>query len=86
MFTIPLGRSATLAMISDTSALVSAVCAGNFATTALPAARAGARDRMNSTTGAFHGTITATTPAGSASVLKKVPGWTSAEMPVLVSA
>src|ERR1700739_5105405 len=86
MFMTPLGSAFALAMISDTSALVRAVWAGNFATTVLPAARAGASDRINSATGEFHGTITATTPAGSGRVLKNVPGRTSAEMPELVSA
>jgi hypothetical protein len=43
-------------------------------------------DRINRRTGEFHGTITATTPAGSAYVLNHCPGATSAAIPVSVSA
>jgi hypothetical protein len=70
MLTTPAGSDGAWDTISAISALVSAVCPGSFAATVFPAARAGARERMNSATGAFHGTMIATTPTGSARLLK----------------
>jgi hypothetical protein len=43
---------------------VSGASSGGFATTVFPAARAGAIRHVASISGAFHGVITAVTPAG----------------------
>ena len=64
--TIPRGSEVTSAMICDTMLATSALCPGILITTALPAARAGARDRTSRATAEFHGTMIPTTPAGSA--------------------
>ena len=69
MLTTPTGSDGALDTTSATSALVSAVCPGSFAATVFPAANAGPRERMNSATGEFHGTMIATTPTGSATLL-----------------
>jgi hypothetical protein len=68
MLTTPAGSDGTLDTTLATSALVSAVCPGSFAATVFPAS-AGPREQMNSATGAFHGTMIATTPTGSATLL-----------------
>jgi hypothetical protein len=41
---------------------------------------------VNSATGEFHGTMVATTPTGSGTLLKYRPGATSAAMPTSVNA
>ena len=64
MLTTPAGSDGTLDTTLATSALVSAVCPGNFAATVFPAS-AGPREQMNSATGA----MIATTPTGSATLL-----------------
>jgi len=66
MLITPRGSESTSAMIRDTKFATSAVCPGIFTATVFPAANAGASERISSTTGEFQGTITATTPAGSA--------------------
>jgi hypothetical protein len=52
-------------MIWDNRLATSAVWPGILTATVLPAESAGASDRTNRATGAFHGTMIATTPAGS---------------------
>src|SRR5271165_5026295 len=84
MLTTPRGNDSVSAMIWDTRLATSAVCPGIFTAIVLPAAKAGASDPISSATGAFQGTITPTTPAGSPYVLNHWPGATSAEMPVSV--
>ena len=55
------------------AALVSGVCGAGFITTAHPAASAGATERTRSVIGAFHGTITETTPDGSRVIRLSLP-------------
>jgi len=50
-------------------------------TTVQPAASAGVRARISSTTGAFQGMIRPATPAGSLIKVEKVPGSTSNTWP-----
>ena len=70
MLTTPAGSDGASDTMSAMSALVSAVCPGSFAATVFPAASAGPRERRNSATGAFQGTMIATTPTGSGRLLK----------------
>ncbi len=66
MLTTPGGSDPTSAMIWDNRLATSAVWPGILTATVLPAESAGASDRTNRATGAFQGTMIATTPAGSA--------------------
>ena len=52
---------------------VSGVISAGLATTVLPAARAGARPQDRIGIGKFHGTISPTTPSGSANVTSSPP-------------
>ncbi len=74
MFTAPAGSDGASAMIRATMALVCAVCPGIFTTVVVPAASAGARERIISTTGEFHGTMMPATPIGSRSTSDTTSG------------
>jgi hypothetical protein len=67
--TTPLGRLATSLKTSHIRAFVCAANPGSLPTVVQPAASAGASDRMNSTTGEFHGAMMPATPAASRSVV-----------------
>ncbi len=60
----PFGRLATSAKTSHILALVWAVQPDSFPTTVQPAAKAGASERIKSTTGEFHGAMIPATPTG----------------------
>jgi hypothetical protein len=60
----PAGSPASWVM-SASSEAVSGAHSGGLATTVLPAASAGPIRQVASISGAFHGVMTATTPAGS---------------------
>ena len=68
----PGGRPASRTMSPSTDA-VSGAHSGGFSTTVFPAARAGATRQVASISGAFHGVITAVTPAGSHSTWFECP-------------
>ena len=66
--------------MSASSDAVSGAHSGGLATTVLPAARAGPMRQVASISGAFHGVITAVTPAGSRLMRSRWPrisrsGW-----------
>ena len=66
--------------MSASSNAVSGAHSGGLATTVLPAARAGPMRQVASISGAFHGVITAVTPAGSQVIRSRWPrispsGW-----------
>ena len=77
----PGGSSVIDAMHSMIAALIRGVCGASLMTVVQPAARAGASDRISKVTGAFHGTITETTPAGSRVRNEKLPGALSSVRP-----
>ena len=64
-FTTPRGKLVTAAKVAHMRALVWAVNPGSLPTTVQPVASAGARLRMNSTTGEFHGAMIPATPTAS---------------------
>ncbi len=76
----------TSAKISCKMPFTKPVWPGSFTTAVQPAASAGAKERTESTTGEFHGTMTPATPIASATELMCRPGLTSAARPVSLSA
>src|SRR5690625_1655876 len=69
----PAGSLVALLTISASRAFTKAVCAGIFTTAVQPAARAGAEDRTDNTTGEFQGTLAPATPMGCLSNVENAP-------------
>ena len=80
----PFGNDFTSEKIFDKKAFTCAVCEGNFTTVVVPAAKAGASERIINTTGEFHGAITPATPIGSRKTMEKLPAFGSSARPYSV--
>ena len=85
-FTTPGGSDGAPAMHFMIRAWMSGVWAAGLMTVVQPAASAGARDRIRSVTGAFHGTMIPATPAASRWKSDMLPGAVSCIVPRMLRA
>lgn len=81
-FTAPLGNAVSSKQ-RIIAAVTSEVWAAGLTIAVQPAASAGASERTSNTAGAFHGTMIATTPAASRSIVDIVPGSGSSTCPAI---
>ena len=84
--TVPAGSAPTAARCSSTAAVTRDVCGAGLTIAVQPAASAGASERISSSTGPFHGTMIAATPAGSRKIVEKTPGSISCAFPRIARA